>query len=337
MTPREAEKTAFLNHAGWGGARRVHLAGDASSRRYERLFRGGETAVLMDAPPGCGDDAGDFLRIAAHLAGLGLSPPRALAEDIARGLVLLEDLGDGLLNRQAAEAPDTEAPLYTAAAGVLLHLQAAPPPAGLPDLSAADWAASAAVAGEWYARAITGSTGGTGALVTALAAAMADHADGPRVLILRDYFGGNLLWLPERQGVARVGLLDFQLAQLGQPEYDLVSLVQDARRDVAPATEAAVIAHFAAARGTTAAALAPAMATLGALRALRILGVFARLCLVAGKPGYLDHLPRVWGQLQRNLLHPALGALRKAAADLPPPTPEALERIRAQCGSEASP
>ncbi len=337
VTAREAERRAFLLAAGWGAARRAHLAGDASARRYERVDRGGEIAVLMDAPPGCGDDAGDFLRIADHLAGLGLSPPAVLRADVPRGLVLLEDLGDGLVNTLVAADPDRERPLLTLAAEVLLHLQSAPPPSGLPDLSAADWAATAAIAAEVYAPAVTGHQPEAAPVTEALAAALAAHSDGPRVLILRDYFGGNLLWLPQRRGLARLGLLDFQLAQMGQPEYDLVSLLQDARRDVSPETETAVTARFAAARGQTAAGIAPAIATLGALRALRILGVFTRLCLVAGKPGYLAHLPRVWGQLQHNLAHPALADLRAACADLPPPDPAAIERIRARCGSAASP
>lgn len=337
---REAERRAFLSGAGWGAARRGHLAGDASARSYERLTRGDETAILMDAPPGCGDDLADFLRISGHLAGLGLSPPRTLAADVPRGLALLEDLGDGLLNRLATADPGAEPMLYAAAAGVLLRLQAAPPPPDLPnlprlpDLTAQDWADSAGLATSVYARAITGVAPGAEALTGALAAALRRHADGPRVLILRDYFGGNLLWLPERQGPARVGLLDFQLAQMGQPDYDLISLLQDARRDVAPETVAAVLAQVAAARGTTVGAMAPGLAALGALRALRILGVFARLCLVAGKPAYLDHLPRVWGQLQHNLAHPALADLRAACAVLPPPDPAHIERIRAQCGRD---
>jgi N-acetylmuramate 1-kinase len=132
--------------------------------------------------------------------------------------------------------------------------------------------------------------------------------------------------------VARVGLLDFQLAQMGQPGYDLVSLLQDARRDVSAETEAAMVARFLEATGAGAQAFAPAYAVLGAQRALRILGVFARLSLVAGKPGYVALIPRVWGQLQRNLAHPALADLRALCAELlPEPTPEGLERIRAQC------
>jgi N-acetylmuramate 1-kinase len=132
--------------------------------------------------------------------------------------------------------------------------------------------------------------------------------------------------------MARVGLLDFQLGQLGQPGYDLVSLLQDARRDVSPATEARMIARFAAATLADPQAFSAHYATLGAQRALRILGVFARLCLVGGKPRYLPLIPRVWCQLQQNLAHPALADLRAVCDDLlPVPTPDLLQKIEAQC------
>jgi aminoglycoside/choline kinase family phosphotransferase len=167
--------------------------------------------------------------------------------------------------------------------------------------------------------------------------ALVAWADEPRVLILRDFHAENLLWLPGREGLARVGLLDFQLGQLGQPGYDLVSLLQDARRDVAPVTEAAMMARFAAATGAVPERFAAHCAVLGVQRALRILGVFARLGLKAGKPGYLRLLPRVWGQLQRNLRHPALADLRLVCnAVLPPPTPDILQRIESQCPTSPS-
>lgn len=334
---REAAKTAFLQRAGWALAKHSHLAGDASARSYERLFLQGRPAVLMDAPPGCGDDVADFYRIAAHLAGLGLSPPAVLAHDDALGFMLLEDLGDDLFTHLAADAQQ-EPLLYAAATQVLLRLQSSPPPTGLADLSAADWAASAGLAPAFYARAARGQTVDTARFQQTLTEALQRHADGPRVLILRDYHAGNLLWLPQRQSVARVGLLDFQLGQLGQPEYDLVSLLQDARRDIAASTEADCLQLFAQARGTSLAQITPAYATLGALRALRILGIFARLCLTAGKSQYLVYLPRVWRQLQANLAHPLLAELRAAClAILPPPTPQTLERIKSLCGSELSP
>lgn len=337
MSDRAAEITAFLAGVGWGLADRHHLAGDASDRRYERLRLGAATAVLMDNPPGGADDPAAFSAIDRHLRTLDLSAPAILAEDLPRGLLLLEDLGDGLYARLLSADPDREAELYAPAVDVLLHLQAAPPPPGLTNLSAEDWAKAASFALDWYAFAATGMKPDGQAFHAALTAALTAHADGPRVLILRDYHAENLLWLPGRSGMARVGLLDFQLGQLGQPGYDLVSLLQDARRDVAAATEAAMVARFAAATGADPVTFAAHYATLGAQRALRILGVFARLCLVAGKPQYLPLIPRVWGQLQQNLSHPALAGLRTVCdAVLPVPTPDLLQKIARQCPTTPS-
>lgn len=333
MSGRQALSTAFLARAGWGGAERRFLAGDASDRSYDRLTRPGSSAVLMDAPPGKGDDPRAFARIARHLAGLGLSPPAILAEDFDHGFLLLEDLGDDLFARLIARDPAMEAPLYAAATDVLVLLQAHEAPAGLPDLSAADWAEGAAYALEWYAFAATGQSPDPADFIATLTGLIRTFADGPRIMILRDYHAENLLWLPDRVGEARVGLLDFQLAQMGQPGYDLVSLLQDARRDVSAPVEAAMIARFCAAGGANPDDFAATYATLGAQRALRIIGIFARLCLKAGKPGYLAMLPRVWLQLWRNLEHPALSPLAAICRDhLPAPTPEMLERIGAQCG-----
>lgn len=334
-----AERSAagFLAAAGWGDARRVHLAGDASDRRYERLWLGAATAVLMDSPPGGADDPAAFVAMARHLRGLGLSAPQVLAQDLAQGFLLLEDLGDDLYARLLAADSLLEAGLYAAAADVLVHLQRAPAPDGLPDLTAGDWAQAAGFALDWYAFAARGQRPDPAAFLAELEAALTAHADGPRVLILRDFHAENLLWLPGRQGLARVGLLDFQLGQMGQPGYDLVSLLQDARRDVGPETEAAMIARFAKATRTDPEIFAAQHAVLGAQRALRILGIFARLCLVAGKPGYLRLIPRVWGQLQRNLAHPALAGLRAVCRDvLPPPTPEILALIESKCATSAS-
>ncbi len=332
MPDRGAAIAGFLTAAGWAAADRKHLAGDASDRSYQRLQLGNRSAVLMDSPPGTADDPASFVRMAAHLTGLGLSAPRVLAQDPPQGLLLLEDLGDALFARLLADDATEELPLYTAATDVLLHLQRHPAPPGLPDLSAGEWAAAAGVALDWYAFAITGDRQDNAPFTVALTDALARLADGPRVLILRDFHAENLLWLADRGGLARVGLLDFQLGQMGQPGYDLVSMLQDARRDVDDATEQALIRHFAQQSGIDDQTFSAAYAVLGAQRALRILGVFARLCLAAGKPGYLPLIPRVWGQLQCNLAHPELAALRHiCAAVLPPATPEALTRIERKC------
>ncbi|TKA93901.1 aminoglycoside phosphotransferase, partial [Cereibacter changlensis] len=137
---RQSLSAAFLQGIGWGAADRRFLAGDASDRRYDRLTRGQTTAVLMDAPPGQGDDSAAFVAIDRHLRGLGLSAPEIFAEDLSTGFLLLEDLGDALYARRLATATGDEAELYAAATDVLLHLQRAPAPPGLPDLTAADWA-----------------------------------------------------------------------------------------------------------------------------------------------------------------------------------------------------
>ena len=336
MNDRRALSTAFLASHGWDDADRRFLAGDASDRSYDRLRRpSGDSAVLMDAPPGKGDDPRDFIRIATHLRQIGLSAPAILATDLDHGFLLIEDLGDDLFARLLDHQPDREVALYTAATDVLLRLQSQPAPSGLPDLSARDWAEAAAFALDFYAAAAGPVAPGKRArFVDTLAAALSAHADGPRVLILRDYHAENLLLLSGRQGAAAVGILDFQLAQMGQPGYDLVSLVQDARRDVSATAAAAAVARFARQTGTTPEALALPLAVLGAQRALRIIGVFARLCLVAGKPGYLALLPRVWGHLRECLAHPALADLRHLCdALLPPPDDDLLHRIRNRCAT----
>lgn len=333
MTDRTSLSQRFLDRAGWGSAERCFLAGDASDRSYDRLTRAGETAILMDAPPGKGDDPAVFLQIAAHLLGLGLSSPRCMAQDLDNGFLLLEDLGDGLYARLVAKSPAVEPTLYAAAADALIHLQSHPAPLGLPDLQAKDWADAACHALEWYRFAITGDRADPADFRNVLSDLVATHADGPRVMILRDFHAENLLWLPHRAGLAKVGLLDFQLAQMGQPGYDLVSLLQDARRDVSRETEAATINRFMASSGVSALNFEAAYAVLGAQRALRILGVFARLCLLAAKPGYVALIPRVWRQLQANLAKTELAPLARICAKLlPEPTTEALAKIGSQCG-----
>ncbi len=332
MTARGLAKAQFIAAAGWAQAQAVPLAGDASSRSYTRLILGERRAIVMDAPPGSADDPAQFLAIAQHLASLGLSPPRCLAQDLAQGFLLLEDLGDDLFARVLAKDPAREADLYTRAVDVLVHLQSHPAPQGLPDEAADNWAEAALLCLTQYRHAIAGDAGDLPAFRRALTHALTRYANGPRVLILRDYHAENLLDLQGRGGIASVGLLDFQLGQMGQPCYDLVSLCQDARRDVSAATETAMIARFARATGADLAPFRASYAVFGAQRGLRILGIFAQLCTRDGKPQYLDLIPRVWAQVQRNLAHPALQDLAQVCATLlPPPTTAALQTLRSQC------
>ncbi|SEQ86491.1 aminoglycoside phosphotransferase family protein [Thalassovita taeanensis] len=337
MTNRTTLANAFLDTTLWAGVPREPLAGDASNRRYERLRNAanGETAVLMDAPPEKGEDIRPFVKIACYLGDLGLSAPRILAEDAEHGFLLLEDLGDDLFARVIPQEPSLETPLYEAATDVLLQLHRAAPPVGLKPYTPEIMADMAALAWRWYLRGTNGADDISEARFrTAFLPVLTQHAPDQSVLIQRDYHAENLLWLPERIGVARVGLLDFQDAMTGHPAYDLVSMLQDARRDVPAAIEAAMIARYVRADGMDATRFGAAYAVLGAQRNLRILGVFARLSLHYGKPHYVDLIPRVWAHLMRDLEHPALSPVAsKIHETLPAPTPELLQRLKDQCAT----
>ncbi len=308
---RQEAAATFLAARGWHDAHRRPLAGDASFRRYWRLAGRQGRAVLMDAPPPW-EDVRPFAAIARHLAALGLSPPRLLACDEAAGFLLLEDLGDDIFTRVLAAGRACERALYLAAIDALVEVQRAPPPATAAPYDDALFLAELALAPDWFMP------------LAGLALPAAGRADffalwrrllplarrAGTSLVLRDYHADNLLWLPQRQGAARVGLLDFQDAVTGPAPYDLVSLLEDARRNVAAATAAAARARYLAAfAGRDADAFATACAVLGAQRNLKIVGIFCRLAVRDGKPAYLALLPRVWGHLARNLEHPALAPL----------------------------
>ncbi|MBC7137465.1 MAG: tRNA (adenosine(37)-N6)-threonylcarbamoyltransferase complex ATPase subunit type 1 TsaE [Defluviimonas sp.] len=330
--PRDAAR--FIAAAGWGDAARSRLAGDASSRKYDRLIRAdGSSAVLMDADPATGEDVAPFLAIGRALQLRGLTAPAVLAEDRAQGFLLLEDLGDDLFARVLARDPALERTLYAAATDVLTHLHGAPLPTGLRAYDAGTMGRMAALAIDWYLPGATGTRADASALA-ALVGALRDRlAPGDPVMVLRDYHAENLLWLPARSGVARVGLLDFQDAMAGPRAYDLVSMLQDARRDVPEPIEAAMVARYAARNRLDQSRFAAEYALCGAQRNLRILGVFARLSMHYGKPHYVDLIPRVWGLLHRDLAHPALAELQAAvAATLPAPDAAGLQRIKDQCG-----
>jgi aminoglycoside/choline kinase family phosphotransferase len=164
------------------------------------------------------------------------------------------------------------------------------------------------------------------------------YASETSVLIQRDYHAENLIWLPERTGAARVGLLDFQDAMAGHPAYDLVSILQDARRDVPPEVEAAMIARYVAATGQDGETFRAAYAVLGVQRNLRILGVFGRLCIMGGKSHYIDLIPRVWGLLLRDLEHPALSPVAGLIRDaLPAPGDDILKGLKDRCATIPKP
>ena len=325
---------AFLDASGWNGVERKILAGDASNRRYDRLKdpeTGGST-VLMDAPPEKGEDIRPFVKVAEFLTGEGLSAPDILAADEENGFLLLEDLGDDLYARILQDDPTKEHELYTVATDLLAALHRSKPP-NLEQYDGALMLDLASLAYEKYRGPITGTEPDRLiAFRDAFSTILENHIHGPGVIILRDYHAENLLWLPNRKGISRVGLLDFQDAMIGHPAYDLVSLLQDARRDVPQQIQSQMLAHYIDVTGVDPDPFKSAYAVLGVQRNLRILGVFGRLCTDYGKPGYVDLIPRVWGHLLSCLKHPALQPVAgMLQADLPEPTPDTLKRLKDIC------
>ncbi|QIE46175.1 phosphotransferase [Pseudohalocynthiibacter aestuariivivens] len=337
MTDRDAAARSFIAQTDWADARIAPLAGDASNRRYLRLTHAatGDTAVLMDAPPERGEDTGPFVAIARYLTDLGLSAPRILNIDSDTGFLLIEDLGDALFARIVRTEPTLEPTLYAAATDVLIALHQHPPPMTLATYDARLMADMAALAYDWYlGHAGNADAAARAAFHDAIMRTLRTEVGETNVLIQRDYHAENLLWLPERTGLARVGLLDFQDAMCGHPAYDLVSLLQDARRDVPRRIAAQMIRRYIDYAEADPTAFDRAYHVLGAQRNLRILGVFARLCLRDGKPHYLDLMPRVWDHLMHDLEHPALTEIAPLVrAALPALTPEILSLLREKCAS----
>jgi N-acetylmuramate 1-kinase len=346
---REAAKAAFLDRNGLGGATREPLAGDASTRLYERLHSpGGATLIFMDQPPSaetapCPPAASPaeraalgynasarlaagrveaFVACAGWLGGQGLSAPRVVAADAGQGLAVLEDLGDDLYAR-LIEAGAAEAPLYETAIDVLIRLHQATPPAVIeadgarwPLLAYDDLALKTGLDMfvEWWPK-FSGAPAFAAAAVAewdALWAPIRARGEaGADVFAHRDYHAENLIWRPERAGVTRVGLLDFQDALRAHPAWDLLSLLQDARRDVAPELERAMLDRYLAARPELdREAFLADYTALAALNATRILFIFARQVAHFERPRYRAFMPRVWGALERDLAAPDLALIR---------------------------
>lgn len=302
---------AFLAAAGFGAARREALASDASFRRYVRLHRGPRPALLMDAPPPQ-EDVRPFLHVGAHLLRIGLSAPEVIAADTERGFLLIEDLGRETMAMRLDAGADP-LPLYLAAAEALAALHAEAPPDGLPRWDAARMGETAAATFlQWWWPETFGMHPAE-EVIRAFHAAM-DGMLAPfaaRGFVHRDYFPANLMPL-DRAPPRHVGILDFQDAALGHPAYDLVSLVEDARRDVSEDVRDAAIARYLAHRpGLDAGAFRAAMAVHAAQRHLRVAALWTRLARRDGKWGYLEHGPRCWALLDRALDHPATAPLRR--------------------------
>lgn len=344
----------FLNEAGWAGADTRPLAGDASTRRYLRVSRNGSDAVLMIAPPGAesapcppeasvaerrqlgynatarlaGPNLNAFIAIGNALRAAGLSAPEIYAADTKLGLALIEDLGDSLFARVVGAVDETE--IYRAAVDVLAAMRAQPPsrPA-TPDYAMLDYDNAALLAEtelliDWYWPLKKGGPAPDDlkAEYLGIFSGLLKEISPPHSLVLRDFHAENLLWLPNRKDVKRVGLIDFQDGLFGAAAYDLVSLLEDARRDVAPGLAAAMVDRYCEAAGKAGDfdrdAFSQDYAILAAQRNAKILGIFARLAKRDNKPRYLDLLPRVEAHFCDDLKRPGMEPLHRfIAAHLP--------------------
>jgi aminoglycoside/choline kinase family phosphotransferase len=347
---REALKASFLAAHGLAAATRQPLAGDASTRLYERLHRpGGASLIFMDQPPSvetqpCPPDATPaerialgynasarlaagrveaFVACAGYLRSLGLSAPEVIAADAGQGLAVLEDLGDDLYASLIAQGVD-EAPLYDAAIDALLELHRATPPdvlvsgdAHWPFLTFDELALKTGAGPmfiEWWPKfaGLAPFSADAAADWDALWAPIrARGVAGASVFCHRDYHAENLIWLRGRAGVARVGMLDFQDAVRAHPAWDLSMLLQDARRDVSAQREAICLDRYLAARpDLDREAFLADYRALGALNMVRILFIFARQVAGFERPRYRALLPRVWGHLDRCLTAPELAPIK---------------------------
>jgi aminoglycoside/choline kinase family phosphotransferase len=317
VSDRAATISSFLTDNGWGAAASTPLAGDASARRYLRLARGDERAILMDSPNPA-EDVVPFIAIADILRGLGLSAPQVKAAKPNDGLLLLEDFGDGTFTRLIAQGTDVTQ-LYQLAVDALavIHRNFRPEQAAsidLPHYDADLFIDQVMLLADVWVPAALGrnlTAPERAELEQAWRSVVLDAVEVGTSLMHRDYHVDNLMRLPNRAGPAACGLLDFQNAGLGPISYDLVSLLEDARRDVPTSLASAMIDHYLSRfpnldRDT----FLSSYAVLGAVRHTRIVAIFARLHLRDGKPEYLQHLPRVWRLLEAKLAEPVLTPVR---------------------------
>lgn len=294
----------FLTSNGWTDAQISPVAGDASFRRYFRVesaTRG--KAILMDAPPPH-EDPQPFLDIAQYLNGHQFRAPEIYGTDLTRGLVLLEDFGDRRMREHLDYHPEDEAEIYRAAIDTIVRLAATPAAQAQP-YDMATYLREVQLLTEWYMPAMALSCD-AGAFENIWVDALAPLALCQDVTVLRDYHAENIMLLDDGQQ----GVIDFQDALVGHPAYDLVSLLQDARRDVRPELEVEMLAYYLAA-ANPGPDFDAHYALLGAQRNTKIIGIFTRLWKRDGKERYLSFLPRMWGLLERDLSHPALANIKQ--------------------------
>ena len=292
----------FLTQNGWDKAVLAPVAGDASFRRYFRVRDGERRAILMDAPPPH-EDPRPFINIAEYLKASGFAAPEIYARDLAHGLVLLEDFGEQRMREHLDYHPEDEDAIYRQAVDLLRELHAVPA-ASLPAYDQAQYLREANLLTEWYcpAQKLDVDAKSFDAIWRSILEPVI-AAQNPPVTVMRDYHAENIMLLED----GGFGLLDFQDALIGHPAYDLVSMLQDARRDVSDELEQRMLTYYLADHSEADAdTFRSHYAILGAQRNTKIIGIFTRLSVRDGKQRYLDFMPRMWRLLEKDLQHPAL-------------------------------
>ena len=313
------KKEHFLAKHHWHMAARETIPGDASCRHYQRLRQeNGKTAILMDSSQQK-DSVGPFVKVDSFLQILSLSAPELYAVDKTNGFILMEDFGENSFTAVlAGNAPVSkfyrhELPLYIAATQTLLALGKHHPLESLMPYSKALMIEEISLFIDWYLPYILHIPVGKecrNRYLTIWENLLSKFYIHDEVTVLRDYHADNLIWLPARKPEQRVGLLDFQDAVSGSPLYDLVSLLEDARRDVARETYQAVINYYLNTSPYKKNHFLHDFAILAAQRNCKIIGIFARLAIRDQKSNYLSFLPRVWRHLHNDLTHPVLKPLK---------------------------
>ena len=300
-----AAAAEFLHQHGWGDAELSPVAGDASFRRYFRVRDGDRRAILMDAPPPH-EDPRPFIHIAEYLKNSGFAAPEIFARNLDHGLVLLEDFGDQRMREHLDQHPEDEDAIYRQTVDLLRDLHKVPAPS-IAAYNETQYLREAKLLTEWYcpAQELDVDAESFDAIWrTILEPVIA--AQNPPVTVMRDYHAENIMLLED----GGFGLLDFQDALVGHPGYDLVSMLQDARRDVSDELEERMLTYYLADHDAAAAEIFRShYAILGAQRNTKIIGIFTRLSVRDGKQRYLDFLPRMWRLLEKDLRHPALAPM----------------------------
>ena len=282
----------------------------------------------MDSPPEKGEDVQPFIDITNILRDLKLSAPEIFSSDAQNGWLLLEDLGPQVFATTIENDPKLEQTLYEHAVDLLLELHQSN--IDWPDAyDSGVYARELSLVTDWYLPATGTETGSLTTLASAFQHAFDAQCQGSKALVLRDYHAENLIWLPDRKGINRVGLLDYQDALIGHPAYDLVSLLEDARRDVSPELQATMLERYLSSSKIPKDEFVAAYNLLGAQRNLKIIGIFTRLSKRDNKPKYIDLIPRVWAHLQRDLKHPACVEIRDwVRKNMPKPNAKILSSLR---------